>query len=95
MLENLIQNNTTTKPTDMNRKDFLKRLGSLSTTAIAAPSILAETLQSQPATTKITIKSSTYPDHGIGVERMIIYASGNVGMGVLNPKQKFVIRNDT
>jgi len=83
--------NTTTKPTDINRKDFLKRLGLLSTTAIAAPMLLAE--KSQVATTKITIKSSTYPDPGIGVERMRIYASGNVGMGVLNPKQKFIIRN--
>jgi hypothetical protein len=77
----------------MNRKQFLKRLGLLSTTAIAAPAILAE--QSQIATTKITIKSSTYPDPGIGVERMRIYASGNAGMGILNPKQKFIIRNDT
>jgi hypothetical protein len=68
----------------MNRKDFLKRLGLLSTTAIAAPAILAETLQSQPATTKITTES---------VERMRIYASGNVGMSILNPKQKFIIRN--
>jgi hypothetical protein len=64
----------------MNRKDFLKRLGLLSTTAIAAPAILAE--QSQIATTK-------------SVERMRIYASGNVGMSILNPKQKFIIRNDT
>ena len=79
----------------MNRKQFLKRLGLLSTTAIAAPAILAETLQSQPETAKITIKSSTYPDPEIGVERMRIYASGNVGMGILNPKQKFIIRNDT
>jgi hypothetical protein len=36
----------------MNRKQFLKRLGLLSTTAIAAPAILAD--QSQIATTKIT-----------------------------------------
>jgi hypothetical protein len=36
----------------MNRKDFLKRLGLLSTTAIAAPAILADNLQSQVATTK-------------------------------------------
>jgi hypothetical protein len=67
----------------MNRKDFLKRLGLLYTTAIAAPAILAE--QSQIATTKPTES----------VERMRIYASGNIGMGVLNPKQKFIIRNDT
>jgi hypothetical protein len=67
----------------MNRKDFLKRLGLLSTTAIAAPAILADKLQSQIATTKPTES----------VERMRIYASGNVGMGVLNPKQKFIIRN--
>ncbi len=59
----------------MNRKQFLKRLGLLSTTAIAAPAILAE--QSQIATTKITIKSSTYPDHGIGVERMRIGSNGD------------------
>jgi len=69
----------------MNRKQFLKRLGLLSTTVIAAPAILADKLQSQIATTKPTES----------VERMRIYASGNVGMGVLNPKQKFIIRNDT
>jgi hypothetical protein len=69
----------------MNRKDFLKRLGLLTTTAIATPVILAETLQSQIATTKPTES----------VERMRIYASGNVGMSILNPKQKFIIRNDT
>jgi hypothetical protein len=69
----------------MNRKQFLKRLGLLSTTAIAAPVILADNLQSQPATIKPTES----------VERMRIYASGNLGMSVLNPKQKFIIRNDT
>jgi hypothetical protein len=69
----------------MNRKQFLKRLGLLSTTAIAAPVILADNLQSQPA----TIKPAEY------LERMRIYASGNLGMSVLNPKQKFIIRNDT
>ena len=74
---------TTTKPTEMNRKQFLKRLGLLSTTAIAAPALLAE--QSQIATTKPTES----------VERMRIYASGNVGMSILNPKEKFIIRNDT
>jgi hypothetical protein len=41
----------------MNRKQFLKRLGLLSTTAIAAPAILAE--QSQIATTKITTESTS------------------------------------
>jgi hypothetical protein len=41
----------------MNRKDFLKRLGLLSTTSIAAPEILAE--QSQIATTKITTESTS------------------------------------
>ena len=71
----------------MNRKDFLKRLGLLSTTAIAAPAILAE--QSQIATTKNLQKPTE------SVERMRIYASGNVGMSILNPKQKFIIRNDT
>jgi hypothetical protein len=69
----------------MNRKQFLKRLGLLSTTAIAAPAILAGNLQSQIATTKPTES----------LERMRIYASGNVGMSILNPKQKFIIRNDT
>jgi hypothetical protein len=54
----------------MNRKDFLKRLGLLSTSAIAAPAILADNLQSHIATTK-PIES---------VERMRIYASGHVGM---------------
>jgi hypothetical protein len=73
----------------MNRKQFLKRLGLLSTTAIAAPAILADNLQSQIATTKNLQKPNE------SVERMRIYASGNVGMGVLNPKQKFIIRNDT
>lgn len=41
----------------MNRKDFLKRLGLITTTAIAAPAILAE--QSQIATTKITTNSTS------------------------------------
>jgi hypothetical protein len=59
----------------MNRKSFLKRLGLLTTSAIAAPEILAD--QSHIATTKPTES----------VERMRIYASGHVGMGVLNPKQ--------
>jgi hypothetical protein len=36
----------------MNRKDFLKRLGLLSTVAISTPVLLTETLQSQSATTK-------------------------------------------
>ncbi len=36
----------------MNRKDFLKRLGLLSTAAVATPVLLTETLQSQSATTK-------------------------------------------
>jgi hypothetical protein len=71
----------------MNRKDFLKRLGLLTTTAIATPAILADNLQSQVATTKNLQKPTE------SVERMRIYASGNVGMGVLNPKQKFIIRN--
>jgi hypothetical protein len=83
--EMLIQKNTTRKTTEMNRKQFLKRLGLLSSTAIAAPAILADNLQSLITTTKPTES----------VERMRIYASGNVGMGVLNPKQKFIIRNDT
>jgi hypothetical protein len=50
----------------MNRKQFLKRLGLLSTTAIAAPAILAE--QSQIATTKPTES----------VERMRFHNDGRV-----------------
>ena len=56
-------NNTTKKHTEMNRRDSLKRLGLLSTTAIAAPAILAE--QSQIATTK-------------SVERMRFHNDGRV-----------------
>jgi hypothetical protein len=41
----------------MNRKSFLKRLGLLTTSAIAAPMLLAE--QSQIATTKITTDSTS------------------------------------
>jgi hypothetical protein len=44
---------------------------------ISAPAILADNLQSHIATTKPTES----------VERLRIYASGHVGMGVLNPKQ--------
>ncbi len=36
----------------MNRKDFLKRLGLLSTAAVATPVLLTDTLQSQSATAK-------------------------------------------
>jgi hypothetical protein len=50
----------------MNRKSFLKRLGLLYTTAIAAPAILAE--QSQIATTKPTES----------VERMRFHNDGRV-----------------
>ena len=52
----------------MNRKQFLKRLGLLSTTAIAAPAILADNLQSQVATTKPTES----------VERMRFHNDGRV-----------------
>jgi hypothetical protein len=41
----------------MNRKQFLNRLGLLTTSAIAAPAILAE--QSQIATAKITTESTS------------------------------------
>jgi hypothetical protein len=57
----------------MNRKDFLKRLGLLTTTAVVIPTILAE--QSQVATTK-------------SVERMRITSSGNVKIGFLPPNAK-------
>jgi hypothetical protein len=36
----------------MNRKDFLKRLGLLSTAAVATPVLLTDTLKSQSATVK-------------------------------------------
>jgi hypothetical protein len=49
----------------MNRKQFLKRLGLLSTTAIAAPEILADNLQSQSETTE-------------SVERMRFHNDGRV-----------------
>jgi hypothetical protein len=52
----------------MNRKDFLKRLGLLTTTAVVSPKILAE--QSQVATKKITIDSTSDADYkSLGVER--------------------------
>jgi len=56
-----MRQNTTTKHTEMNRKQFLKRLGLLT---ISAPAILADNLQSQPATTK-------------SVERMRIGSNGD------------------
>jgi hypothetical protein len=49
----------------MNRKNFLKRLGLLT---ISAPAILADNLQSQPATTKPTDS----------VERMRFHNDGRV-----------------
>jgi len=58
----------------MNRKDFLKRLGLLTTTAVVSPIILAE--QSQLATTN---KS---------VERMRITSSGNVRIQFSPPNTK-------
>lgn len=58
----------------MNRKDFLKRLGLLTTTAVVSPTILAE--QSQLATTN---KS---------VERMRITSSGNVRIQFSPPNTK-------
>ena len=62
----------------MNRKDFLKRLGLLTTTAVVTPAILAE--QSQLAT-------SNEP-----VERMKIYSSGRVGMSNTQPNTKIDIK---
>lgn len=46
----------------MNRKDFLKRLGLLTTTAVVTPEILAE--QSQVATTEPVerMRIGSYPD---------------------------------
>jgi hypothetical protein len=49
----------------MNRKDFLKRLGLLSTAAVATPVLLSDTLQSQSATTE-------------SVERMRFHNDGRV-----------------
>jgi len=71
----------------MNRKDFLKRLGLLSTTAVVSPIILTE--QSQVATTKITIDSTSDADYkSLGVERMRITSSGNVRIGFSPPNTK-------
>lgn len=75
----------------MNRKDFLKRLGLLTTTAVVSPIILAE--QSQVATTKITIDSTSDADYkSLGVERMRISSSGNVRIGFLPPNAKVDIK---
>lgn len=71
----------------MNRKDFLKRLGLLTTTTLVSPTILAE--QSQVATKKITIDSTSDADYkSLGVERMRISSSGNVRIGFLPPNSK-------
>ena len=61
----------------MNRKDFLKRLGLLTTTAVVIPTILAE--QSQVATTE-------------PVERMRITSSGNVRIQFSPPNTKVDIK---
>jgi hypothetical protein len=66
----------------MNRKQFLKRLGLLSTTAIAAPAILADNLQSQVATTK-------------SVERMRFHNDGRVTYRDQHGNIINVIRYDT
>lgn len=46
----------------MNRKDFLKRLGLLTTTAVASPIILAE--QSQVATTNEPVERMKFHNDG-------------------------------
>lgn len=75
----------------MNRKDFLKRLGLLTTTAVVSPIILAE--QSQVATTKITIDSTSDADYkSLGLERMRITSSGNVRIGFSPPNTKVDIK---
>ena len=61
----------------MTKRDFIKRLGLLTTTAVVSPIILAE--QSQFATTK-------------PVERMRIYSSGRVGMSNTQPNTKIDIK---
>lgn len=58
----------------MNRKDFLKRLGLLSTVAIVTPALLS----SKDDKPKIQITSSSYPDHGLGVERARFGADGSL-----------------
>ena len=75
----------------MNRKDFLKRLGLLTTTAVVSPIILTE--QSKLATTKITIDSTSDADYkSLGVERMRITSSGNVRIVFLPPNTKVDIK---
>ena len=62
----------------MNRLDFIKSLGALVGTAFIPES----------KSEKLTLLSYTSnADVSIGVERMRITSSGNVGMGILNPKQ--------
>jgi len=62
----------------MNRLDFIKSLSALAGVALT-PKLKSE---------KLTLPSYTSnADMNIGVERMRITSSGNVGMGVLNPNQ--------
>ena len=66
----------------MNRLDFIKSLGALVGAAFIPES----------KSEKLTLPSYTSNvDMNIGVERMRITSSGNVGMGVLNPKQKLEV----
>ena len=58
----------------MNRKDFLKRLGLLSTVAVTTPILLSS--KDDKPTPQIT--SSSYPDHGLGVERARFGADGSL-----------------
>ncbi len=75
----------------MKRKDFLKMLGLLTTTAVVSPTILAD--QSQVASTKITIDSTSDADYkSLGVERMRICSSGNVRIGFSPPNTKVDIK---
>ena len=67
----------------MNRLDFIKSLGALAGVALA-PKLKSEKLTLPSHTSDADHKFAFRTD---GVERLRITSSGNIGMGVLNPKQ--------
>jgi hypothetical protein len=67
----------------MKRLDFIKSLGALAGVTLA-PKSKSEKLTLPSHTSDADHKFVFYTN---GVERMRITSSGNVGMGILNPKQ--------